>query len=274
MRRSRGKQGLLALPVLALLLLQLFPIAVILLTSFKTPYALLKEGPLTAHGFFWGNYLQVLRDDAFFIYLRNSALIGAMSTSASLLCGTMAAYALSRFRFGWRAPITLMVLCARMVPPVTLAIPLFVVFRMLNLTDTLVGLALAHTSMNLPMAIWLLIPFFDAIPQELEEAALLDGCNRWQVFFKVMLPLVRPGVMVTGIFCFLVSWNDFLFSLILAGSNTKTATLAVNSYLTAWGADWGPMTASSVLVLLPAFFFAASLQKHVVSGVSAGGVKG
>lgn len=264
----------LALPVAALVAAQLLPIAVIVLTSFKTPYALLKDGPLTLHGFFLGNYLQAMRDDDFFAYLRNSACIGALSTAASLTCGTLAAYALSRFRFRGREPIALAVLCARVVPPVTLAIPLFAVFRTLNLTDTLGGLALAHTSMNLPMAIWLMIPFFDAIPHELEQAAMLDGCNRWQVFTKVMLPLVRPGLMVTGIFCFLVSWNDFLFSLVLAGSRTKTATLAVNSYLTAWGADWGPMTASSVLVLLPAFFFAASLQKHVVSGVSAGGVKG
>jgi multiple sugar transport system permease protein len=186
----------------------------------------------------------------------------------------MAAFALARIEFRFKAAFKGAILAARLLPPVALAVPLFLLVTRLGLADTRMGLALAHSAFNLPFAIWLLTPFFAGIPKELEEAATVDGFTRFQIFRIVYFPLALPGVLVASLFCFLLSWNDFLFSLILAGSATKTAPLAVNGYMTGFGPEWGPMTAASVVVLVPVFVLSLFLQRSLVGGIQSGGIKG
>jgi multiple sugar transport system permease protein len=268
------KTALLYVPVLIVVAIQVFPVLLILLTSFRKQVSLLQHGPFSLDGLFWGNYRQVLVTDEFLRYMGTSSLVALASTLISIATGSLAAYALTRFSFWGRKSLSVGILCARIIPPVALAVPLFLLLKQAGLTDTLAGLVLAHTTINLPFAIWLMMPFFESLPRELEEAAEMDGCSKLQVFRIIFLPLALPGLMVAGIFCFLLSWNDFLFSLILAGSDTKTAPLVVNGYMTGFGPEWGPMTASSMLIMFPVFLFSLLLQKHIVAGLSAGGVKG
>ena len=271
------RKHLLFLPVLLLLLLlcvQLFPVAIIVLTSFKTQVALLEHGPFSWSGFSLGNYLKVVTEDVFYKPMGTSLTVALGAVCFSLLTGAPAAYALARFRFRGKKLLAAGLLSGRLLPPVALALPLFLLFKKSGLTDTVAGLVLAHTSFNLPFAIWLLLPFFESLPRALEEAAEMDGCSRAQIFWHVYFPLTLPGLVVAGVFCFLLSWNDFLFSLMLAGSSVKTAPLVVNGYMTGFGTEWGPMTASSVLILVPVFVFSFWLQKHMVRGLSAGSLKG
>lgn len=270
----RWKALALSFPLVVLVCFQLFPVLLIVLTSFKSQISLLQHGPFGTTGFFLGNYTKVIVADGFMSNLGTSLMIAMGSTAISVAAGALAAYALTRFRFTGSTPIAMAFLCARVIPPVALAIPLFLLLKKFHLTDSVAGLVLAHTTMNLPFAVWLIMPFFDSLPKDYEEAAEMDGCTQFQVFHKIFLPMALPGLLVAGIFCFLLSWNDFLLSLILAGSDTKTAPLVVNAYMTGFGPEWGPMTASSVVILVPVFIFSLALQKHMVSGISAGGVKG
>lgn len=269
----KPRRLVLTLPVLVLVVLQCFPVLLVLLTSFRTEVSLLEFGPLALEGLFLGNYARVLGDDAFLSHLGASLLIAAGSTALAVVLGSLAAYGLSRLRFSGRRLLASSILVSRVVPPVALAIPVFLLLRSIGLTDSILGLIVAHTSFNLPFAIWLMMPFFAGLPRELEEAAFLDGCSSLSAFRIVMLPLALPGILVAAVFCFLASWNDFLFSMVLAGSKTKTAPLAVNAYMTGFGPEWGPMTASSLLILAPVLLLSLVLRRHMVGGLTAGGVK-
>lgn len=274
MKRRTLTRFLFVLPVLLLALIQIFPVVVIVLTSLKTPVALLEWNLFSLSGFDFSNYTRVLFEDDLLTPLFNSLVVASSSTLLSVGAAAMAAFALARIEFRFKKTFAGAVLVARLLPPVALAVPLFLLITNLSLADTKLGLTLAHSTFNLPFAIWLLMPFFAAIPRELEEAAAIDGFTRFQTFRLIFFPLALPGLLVASMFCFLLSWNDFLFSLILAGSETKTAALAVNGYMTGFGPEWGPMTAASVVVLAPVFFLSLLLQRSLVGGIQSGGIKG
>lgn len=273
--RLQVKNLALGLPVLFLVMLQLFPLLVIAMTSFKTQLGLLKDGSaLSFTDLHWGNYAQVIFEDGFLSTVATSSLVALCSTIISVSFGASIAYALAKFRFKGRNYLSLSILCSRMIPPVAFAVPIFMIIRFLGVNDTIFGLVLSHSSFNLPFAIWLMLPFFSSIPNDLAEAALIDGLSHFKVFSYIFLPLAAPGLVVASIFCFLLSWNDFLFSLILTGSNTKTAPLAINAYMSSERIEWGAMTASSMIVMIPIFMLSLYLQKHISKGQLAGGVKG
>lgn len=275
LKHKIGWRFLLWIPFLFVLGIQLLPIWIIALTSFKTPMALLDDGgALNLQGLFLGNYERVLFEDNLWQYIKTSLVIAFASTFLSVFTGALAAYPLARYRFPGRKVMTLGILCSRMVPPVALALPAFLLLRTFGAVDHYWGLILAHTTFNLPFAIWLLIPFFQLLPKDFEDAAVMDGLSTWQTFRLIFLPLALPGIIVSSIFCFLMSWNDFLYSLILAGSETRTAPLAINAYMTSDQIEWGAMTASSMLVLIPVFVLCKYLQNHLVNGLTSGGVKG
>lgn len=161
----------------------------------------------------------------------------------------------------------------RMFPPIAMVVPMFLVFRFINLLHTHWTLIIVYTVMNLPFAIWLMIGFFQDVPKEIDDAALVDGCNIWQTLWKVNVPAVAPGLVAAAILSIIFAWNEFLFAVILAGGNAKTLPVAVAGYITDRAIFWGPMSAASVVALIPILIFALFVQRYLVRGLTLGAIK-
>lgn len=204
--------------------------------------------------------------------IRDSMIVAAGSTLLTIALASTAAYALSRFAFRRRHNFVVWVLTQRMMPPIAAAIPLFFIFRDLGLRDTHLGLILAHTLINIPLAILLLKSFFDDIPKELDEAATIDGAGRVQTFLRVVLPLVRGGLAATAVLCFVFSWTEFLLSLQLTTS-IRTVPVKITTFVTSTGTEWGFITALGTAALVPGFIFILLVQRHLVRGLTLGSLK-
>jgi len=203
----------------------------------------------------------------------NSLLASSTSTAVSLLLGVPAAYALSRWHFRGRRQIALWILVTRMAPPIAFTIPFFLAFTWAGLMDTVTGLALIYITFNLALVVWSMRGFFAAVPRSLEEAAWIDGCGVWSSFVRIVLPLSAPGLAATGILCFILSWNDFFYALILTRTQAMTAPVAIVNFMQYEGWEWGKIAAGGVLVMLPVLAFAFFVRGYLVSGLMAGGVK-
>jgi multiple sugar transport system permease protein len=203
----------------------------------------------------------------------NSLAVSSLSTGLSLLLGVPAAYVLTRWRFRGRARVALWILMTRMAPPIAFTIPFFLAYRLLGLQDTVPGLALIYMTFNLSIVIWFMQTFFAAIPESLEEAAWIDGCGVWRAFWLVTLPLAAPGLAATAVFCFIFSWSDFFYALILTRTNAMTAPVAIVNFLQYEGWEWGKIAASGTLVMLPVLIFTLLVRKYFVHGLTAGGLK-
>ena len=214
-----------------------------------------------------------LWQDSFARSFGNSLLVSVLSTGLSMVLGVPAAYALSRWRFGRRRQVALWILCTRMAPPIAFTIPFFLAFRYMGLLDTVWGLVLVYLTFNLAIVIWMMQGFFEAIPQSLEEAAWLDGCGIWSAFWHVTLPLTRPGLVATAVLCFIFSWSDFFFALILTRTQAVTAPVAIVNFLQYDGWEWTKIAAAGTLVMLPVLLFTVLVRKYLVHGLTAGGVK-
>jgi multiple sugar transport system permease protein len=259
----------------ALLVLYGFPFLYLALTSFKTPLATIAVPPrILPDPWTLTNYSTALARQGVPASLINSVVTAAVSTLLSLVLAVPAAYGITRFRTRLGRFFVLAALVTRMVPPVTVGIPLLTTMSVLHLTDTSFGLALAHTTISLPLSIWLMASFFEAIPEELDEAAKVDGCTRLGALWRVVLPLASGGVAVTAIFAFLASWNEFLFALLLTSVRAQTTPIVIANFQTQFGLDWGSMTALATLYSLPVILLTLVLQRHIVAGLTLGAVKG
>ncbi|VYU57808.1 ABC transporter permease subunit [Metakosakonia massiliensis] len=203
----------------------------------------------------------------------NSLMVSLLSTVFSLLLGVPAAWVLTRWRFRARRYVALWILVTRMAPPIAFTIPFFLAWRWLGLQDTIIGLAIVYLTFNLAIVIWLMQTFFAAVPVALEEAAWMDGCSLWRSFWTVTLPLVKPGLAATAILCFIFSWNDFFYALILTRTNAITAPVAIVNFLQYEGWEWSKIAASGTLVMLPVVAFTLLVRRYLVHGLTAGGLK-
>lgn len=203
----------------------------------------------------------------------NSLVSSTLATVLSLVIGVPAAYALTRWRFPGRSRVALWILVTRMAPPIAFTIPFFLAYRWLGLQDTVLGLAIVYLTFNLAVVIWLMQTFFEAIPPALEEAAYIDGCGVWQAFWRVTLPLTAPGLAATAVLCFVFSWNDFFYALILTRTNAMTAPVAIVNFLQYEGWEWGRIAAGGTLVMFPVVLFTLLVRKWLVRGLTAGGIK-
>jgi len=283
-----------------LALIALGPIIVMFLTSFKTQVDIMSSESMWVFQPTFDNYTHVF-ENKFDLFLRNSIIVSLASTVLSLLVAGMAAYALSRLEFPGRSPIAYFTLIIRMVPPAVLAIPIFILwlnwelflfdlidatpflYEMENpdpylfaesLVDGRIGLTLFYTALNLPFAIWLLIGFLRQIPTEIEEAAIVDGCSQWQVFTRIIFPLMRPGLAVAAIFTFRISWNEFLLALVLTDRNTRTLPVGITLFLTEQGVQWGRIMAMGTLIVIPPLVLTFVAARQIIAGMTAGAVKG
>ena len=193
--------------------------------------------------------------------LVDSIIIAVGSTALVIFLATLAAYALSRMRFAGQHHFVFWILSTRMMPPVAVVIPLFFIYKEIGLMDTHLGVILAHTLMNLPLAVLLLKSFFDDIPTEIDEAALIDGASRWLVFRKIVLPMAIGGIAATAVLCFIFSWTEFLFVLTLTQTGLKTVPVVSSTFVTSTGTAWGSMAALGVGAMVPAFAFILMVQK-------------
>lgn len=203
----------------------------------------------------------------------NSLLIGFGSTLLSVVLGTLAAYAFSRFRVPGKDDWLFFILSTRMMPPIAVAIPVYLMFRHLGLNDTHLGLILLYTVVNLSLAVWLLKGFMDEIPREYEEAAMVDGYTRWQAFLKVVLPQAATGIATTSIFCLIFAWNEYAFALLLTSGTAQTSPPFIPTIIGEGGLDWPAMAAGTTLFLLPVLVFTVLLRKHLLRGVTFGAIR-
>lgn len=211
----------------------------------------------------------------FAAYLRNSLVTALFSTAFALVLGTLAAYAFSSFKFRGRNGVFLTLMLFRAIPGIALSLPLFFLFTRLGLTDTLLGLILAHAALNVPFTAWLMAGFIGEIPESLNDAALIDGCSKWTAFLRVELPLVGPGLAASGIFAFLTSWNEFAVASVISRTTAaKTFPVGLFDFTGEFVSDWRGMCAMSVLMLIPAVIFVLIVQRQLLRGLTLGAVKG
>jgi multiple sugar transport system permease protein len=203
----------------------------------------------------------------------NSLIIGFGSTLLSIVLGTLAAYAFSRFRVPGRDDWLFFILSTRMMPPIAVAIPIYLMFRSVGLSDTHLGLVLLYTVVNLSLSVWLLKGFMDEIPREYEEAAMVDGYTRWQAFLKVVLPQAATGIATTAIFCLIFAWNEYAFALLLTSGTAQTSPPFIPTIIGEGGLDWPAMAAGTTLFLLPVLFFTVVLRKHLLRGITFGAIR-
>ena len=206
--------------------------------------------------------------------LMNSLIVSTLTTLVCVTTGTLAAYALARLTVPGKNKFMMAILSSQMLPVIVIIIPLYLVLQKLGMMDSLRGLVLLYTGFMLPTVIWIMHSYFLTLPHELEEAAMIDGCNRFQALIKVIIPLSGPGLVAVSAFTFLSSWNEFFMALIFTGANTKTITVTVTEFSSQFGVDFGLMATGGVIGSIPPLILAFLLQKYIVAGLTAGSVKG
>jgi N,N'-diacetylchitobiose transport system permease protein len=253
-----------------------FPAYWMINTAFKPPNEVLLFTPhfLPAHPTL-DNFISAIRAPLFLIDLRNSLVITVCAVAAALVVGFLGALAVARFRFYGRRALIMVVLLVQMVPFVALLIPLFLLLTSVQLTNTLPGVIAVYAVLILPYTVWTLRGFIANVPKELDEAALIDGCSRWQTFTRVILPLTGPGLVATSIYGFIQAWNEFIIINTLNNSpeNQNLMAWLLNNQ-TQRETFWGPLMAGSIITSLPVVIFFLIIQKNIASGLTAGAVKG
>ncbi len=272
MRHSQSPRQRFVIRIAAasVLMATLFPFFWLLQMSFRSP------DDIFGHGLLFTPTVQNYRDlwsGLFPKSFLNSLVVSTGSTVSAMVIGVPAAYVLARWRFRLRNTVALWILLTRMVPPIAFTIPFFLAYRWAGLLDTQLGLVLIYMTFNLALVIWMMQTFFAGLPPQLEEAAFVDGCSVWGAFRRIALPLSAPGLAATSVLCFIYSWNDFFYALILTRTRAMTAPVAIVNFLQYEGWEWGKIAAGGVLVMLPVVLFTMLVRNFLVHGLTAGGVK-
>ncbi len=217
------------------------------------------------------NFADVFEKNDFLTYSLNSVIVSFSATGLALLIGVPAGFGIAKTK---ATKFAALIMIARVTPGLSYLIPLFLMFQWLELTGTLWPLVITHLVITVPIVVWVMIGFFEGLPGELEEAALVDGATIWQAFRHVAMPLARPGITVATILAFIFSWNNFIFGVVLAGRETRTLPVAVYNVLTFEQVSWGPLAAAALMVTAPVLLLTLFAQRQIVAGLTAGGVKG
>ena len=275
MRRGAiGQIGPLVLAA-ALLTVWVFPILWGLLTSLKTERDVLAYPPQLIFEPTTRNYIEVLFGSASILpNLFSSVVIAGSTTLLTMLLAIPAAYALARLDLPAKRASGFYVLATQMLPPVGLVIPYFLALQRVGWLDTYQGMIAIYLTFSLPFAVWLLVSYFEDIPREMEEAALLDRAGRLRAFLLVVLPQIRGGIAVTVIFVFLNAWNEFLFAVVLGGNNVRPVTVAMYNYISVEQTQWARLAAAAMLAMAPVILLGLAAQRHIVKGLTVGAVKG
>ena len=273
LRRPGTQLTLRYIAAIVLTLFFIFPVYWLFIISFKTPDEIFAFPPVWyPESIQFANYRVLFKDgDAETVW--NSLILAGVSTVIAMVLGTMCAYSLVRFKTGGEN-LAVWIISQRMMPPIAIAFPVFLLYVFFGWVDTFHGLIILYTAFSLPYVIWMMRGYIEDLPLELEESALVDGCTRWEVLWKVVFPMVRSGLFATAVFTFVFAWNDFLFALVLTRTEVITYTVQVTHYFGGQSNFWAKIAAMSVLGTIPVFFTVATLQRYLVRGISMGAVKG
>lgn len=266
--KSIGKHTL----IYVILAITFFPFLWMVLASFQTQTDIMNP----TKGLFnfvptMQNYTKAFEQYAFMKPITNSLLIAVSATFFALILGLPAAYSIARFK---QRKLSMVILVVRMIPGITFLMPWFSIFTAIGLIDTFASLILSHMLIALPFIVWIMGPFFESIPMELQEAAWVDGSSQVRAFFSIVLRLSLPGVLTASLLSVIFSWNNFMFSLVLSGAKTITLPIAIFSFISYASVDWGGLMAAAVVITLPILVLSIILQKYIVGGLTAGAVKG
>lgn len=273
LRRPGTQLALRYAAAIVLTLFFVFPVYWLFIISFKTPDEIFAFPPVWyPESIQFANYRVLFKDgDAETVW--NSLILAGVSTVIAMLLGTICAYSLVRFKTGGEN-LAVWIISQRMMPPIAIVFPIFLLYVFFGWVDSYHGLIILYTAFSLPYVIWMMRGYIEDIPLELEESALVDGCTRWEVLWKVVFPMVRSGLFATAVFTFVFAWNDFLFALVLTRTEVVTYTVQVTHYFGGQSNFWAKIAAMSVLGTIPVFFAVATLQRYLVRGISMGAVKG
>jgi multiple sugar transport system permease protein len=255
--------------------LSLLPFAWFVLTSWKSSAQITAIPPQLIPSFHWGFYRSALENYGLLRYMANSAIVAGATTIISIAIGSLAAYALARFNLPWTRFYLMLLLVVSMFPQIAIAGPVWRILNHLGWLNTYHGIIAAYIALSLPLAIWILTIFFKELPYEIEEAALVDGCTRLQVLWKVVLPLAAPGLFTAAILVFIHAWNEFFFALlILTNPNLQTLPVGIALFPGEYTMPWGEIAAASTMATIPLIVLTLVFQQRIVRGLSAGAVKG
>ena len=259
--------------LLAIFLFAVFPFYWMVATSLKTQAEALASPPIWVFTPRLDNYFEVLFNRDVLSSLINSIIIAVSTTVLAVGLGTPAAYALARFEFKAKEELWFWFITNRMLSPIVVALPIFLMARTFGMIDTHLVLILVYLTFNLPIVVWICTDQFRGVPKDLDEAARLAGASRFTIFWRIALPLAMPGVAVSAIFSFIFSWNELLYALVLTRNTARTAPVAATSFMSGYDLPWGEIMATGTLIVLPVIVFALMVSKHLVQGLTMGAVK-
>jgi multiple sugar transport system permease protein len=249
----------------------LFPFLWMLSSSFKTQVDIVSWPPKLFFSPILGNYIKVFAEQNFLKYFINSSVIGVTAVAFSLLLGLPAAYSIARFK---QKRLSVFILVARLMPGISFLMPWYIIFSRMRLMDSYIALILSHMLIALPIVVWIMSSYFETIPIEMEESAMVDGATRQRSFISIILPVSGPGIVTSITLSFIFSWNNFMFSQVLSMEKTKTLPIAVYNFVSYAEVDWGAVMAAAVAIMTPAIILTMIFQKYVVKGLTMGAVKG
>ena len=271
MRTKPGIAALFYLLVAAIALPMIFPLLWMALSSIKTQVDIISWPPKFIFDPTWANYRKVFREQDFLQYFVNSSVVGVFAVGLSLLLGLPAAFSIARFG---QKKLNVLILVARLMPGISFLMPWYIVFSRLGLMDSYVALILSHMLIALPIVVWIMSAYFEGIPIEMEESAMVDGATHQRAFLSVVLPVSGPGIVTATTLSFIFSWNNFMFSQVLSMEKTKTLPIAVYNFVSYAEVDWGGVMAAACAIVAPAIVLTMVFQKYVVRGLTMGAVKG
>lgn len=275
LKKGVGSAASILLMILSTILI-LFPIYWLMVTSLKVETEIYQIPPsMIPKNLTFENYMHALVETKLPMYFLNSIIYTVGTLTVALLCGGLAAYAMSRFRFRGKKGYLLVILLSQMMPLTTLIVPLYVCFGKMNLLNNRLAMIIVYSAIQIPIAIWLLIGYFNGIPKEIDEAAIIDGCSRWQVLTKMIIPLAKPGLMAVGLSIAISVWQELMLAMTFTNQDGLRPLMAgVSAAITKSGVQWGQITATGVLALLPMLIIFTFCQKYLIQGLTGGAVKG
>jgi len=271
MRTSPARKFAFAVVLVCIAIPVLFPFVWMLASSFKTQVDIVAWPPRLVFTPILGNYVKVFQEQNFLKYFANSSIVGITAVALSLILGLPAAYSIARFK---QKRLSVFILVARLMPGISFLMPWYIIFSRLHLMDSYIALILSHMLIALPIVVWIMSSYFETIPVEMEESAMVDGATRQRAFMAIILPVSTPGIVTAITLSFIFSWNNFMFSQVLSMERTKTLPIAVYNFVSYAEVDWGAVMAAAVAIMAPAIILTMIFQKYVVKGLTMGAVKG